>query len=143
MERPVRHLLDICFSWALRAFGPDQMANRPTRAIRILEEAAELCQAVDVDPSVALKVVADVYGRPVGVPRQEMGGILVTAYLFCSMNNWDPEDVFAAELNRVLAKPVEFFTRRNGEKINLVPERVKDPETGQLVRPNDYYPGQP
>ena len=50
--------------WAVRAFGLDHVANIPTRALRILEEAVELCQAVGVPQDKVDLCTDTVYKRP-------------------------------------------------------------------------------
>lgn len=114
----MKHLLKIAHDWAVRCFGT-QMTDMPTRSIRIVEEAIELCQAYGVERDVVADVLVNVYARPVGKVEQEMGGVLMTAYLMCEARGWNPEDIFVTELRRVLAKTTKHFEDRNAEKITI------------------------
>lgn len=109
----------IAFDWAIRAFGADHVYNHSVRSLRVAEEAVELAQAYGVDKRTMLHLVETVYSRPPGTPEQEMGGVLMTINVMCAAASADPDAVFERELLRVLAKPVEHFTRRNEDKIKL------------------------
>ena len=112
-------LTKIAFDWGVRCFGREQMSNHGTRSLRVVEEAIELCQAAGVSREDAYRVVSQVYERPAGEFKQEIGGVLMTAFLMCEMMSYDVEEVFTSELRRVLNKPPEHFAMRNKEKINL------------------------
>lgn len=109
----------IAFDWAIRAFGKKHVYNMPIRALRCAEEAVELCQAYNADKATMLQLVEAVYSREVGIPDQEIGGVLMSINVLCAANDYDPDRVFERELVRVLAKPVEHFTKRNQDKIDL------------------------
>lgn len=109
----------IALGWAIRAFGADHVYNPSVRSLRVAEEAVELAQAYGVDKRTMLHLVETVYSRPAGKPEQEMGGVLMTINVMCAASKADPDAVFERELMRVLAKPVEHFTRRNQDKIEL------------------------
>ena len=105
--------------WAVRSFGRDHVANAPTRALRILEEAAELCQAFQVPQEIVDLCTKTVYSQPPGYPVQEIGGVLLTTNILCAaLGNVEPDDVLEMELARVLAKPPEHFAKRNQEKVD-------------------------
>ncbi len=117
------HLLDIALDWGRRSFG-EQMNHPGTRALRVLEEAAELAQACGVPAETAKQCVNVVYDRPVGDVTQEVGGVLMTIFMFVRSlgflySGTDPIHYFVAELRRVLGKSPKHFTDRNQEKINL------------------------
>lgn len=109
----------IALDWAIRAFGAEHVYNNSVRSLRVAEEAVELAQAYGVDKKTLLHLVETVYSRPPGKPEQEMGGVLMTITVMCAASSCDPDAVFERELLRVLAKPVEHFTRRNQDKIEL------------------------
>ena len=142
----LQYLISIANDWATRCFGDEQMRDPLTRAIRLVEEAAELAQSVGVERTAVWEVVSEVYNREPGKPFQEMGGVFMTAFLMaqtlgrrCPHVSYDPITVFVAELRRVLAKSEDptYFAKRNAEKINLTKfeERVvRDPfETCRLA----------
>jgi hypothetical protein len=123
----MRNLLAIALDWAKRSFGEDQMKNPGTRALRVVEEAIELCQSVHVDKALVHQCVDEMYAREPGDPVQEIGGVLMTIYLFIASMGWmyggdSPGFYFAKELRRVLDKEAKnpgIFAKRNAEKINL------------------------
>lgn len=115
MQATVRIALD----WAIRAFGAAHVYNMPIRALRCAEEAVELCQAYNVDKATMLRLVDTVYAREAGTPDQEIGGVLMTINVLCGAHDYNPDALFERELLRVLAKPVEHFTKRNQDKIDL------------------------
>lgn len=122
--------------WAVRAFGRDHVANAPVRALRILEEAVELCQAFKVPPEKVAACVEIVYSRPPGDPVQELGGVLLTTNILCAaLGNIEPDDLLEMELARVLAKSPEHFAKRNLEKIDVPAQdntAPKNAETGEI-----------
>ena len=111
----IRALAQIAYQWGVRAFGGLHMVDPKVRALRLLEEAAELAQAAGVPEGQAALCVQHVYKRPPGNMLQEMGGVFVTALVFCEARGWDPEQVVLEEVQRVLAKP---FAQRNQAKLD-------------------------
>ena len=128
----LRHMIDVAYDWAVRSF-PGQMNNQKTRALRLVEEAIELCQAVGVDEGDVLKTLAHVYAGEPGEPYQEMGGVLLTAFLMarCLEPQSSPLDIFSDELRRVLAKDPAIWAARNANKVNVDVARP-----GSLERPD-------
>jgi hypothetical protein len=59
-------------------FGAEIAADKSIRNHRFLEEALELVQANGCSQSEAHQLVEYVFGRPIGDPDQEMGGVMVT-----------------------------------------------------------------
>jgi hypothetical protein len=113
-----RPLYYIAYDWACRCFGSAHVHNQGVRSLRIAEEAVELCQAHGVPKDKMQDLVQIVYARPRGVAIQELGGLLMTTYIYCAANVVDPEEVFITELRRVLEKAPEHFAKRNQEKID-------------------------
>jgi hypothetical protein len=73
-------------AWMLDCFGDEISADRLERNHRFLEEALELVQACGATKDDALQLVNYVFGRPVGDPIQEVGGVLVTLATLCQAN---------------------------------------------------------
>ena len=118
----LKSLLGIALDWATRSFGEQQMHNPGTRSLRVVEEAIELCQSCDVPQETVELCVREVYARPKGVVNQEVGGVLMTIYLFIAglghlYGGDDPEWYFVTELRRVLGKPPKHFADRNAAKV--------------------------
>jgi hypothetical protein len=115
----MRFISQVIYDWGCRCFGIEHMQNRQVRAVRLLEEAIELCQAVSVSENQVVQVVDVVYRRPPGSERQELGGVLLTAHALAVARGWDPEHVLEDEVHRCLSKPPEHFAARNQEKLDL------------------------
>jgi NTP pyrophosphatase (non-canonical NTP hydrolase) len=105
--------------WAVRSFGAAHVSNRPLRALRIVEEAIELAQALGVPKGKIDLCTENVYKRPVGTMAQELGGVLLTTNILCASCGFEPDRMLEMELGRVLAKPPEHFAKRNQDKLDL------------------------
>lgn len=115
----MKHLQMLAQAWAIRAFGNAHVTDPRLRALRLLEEAIELAQAEGVARHLVDHCTEVVYSRPVGIANQEIGGVMMTAAIYCGCKGLELDDVLMTELNRVLSKPLEQFTKRNQDKINL------------------------
>lgn len=76
-------------------------ADLRTRIDRYLEESFELAQALDYDPGRIAAIRDYVFGRPVGEPRQETGGVMVTLASLCHAAEIDLMVEAECELARV------------------------------------------
>lgn len=102
--------------WARRAFP--RLFNDPgVRRRRFLEEALELFQSLGGEESEVDSLASYVFGRPVGHPPQEIGGVMVTLYSLAEMHGFNVEEAERVEIERVLTKPIEHFQRRDAEKV--------------------------
>lgn len=70
--------------WTVEVFGDAKAYDKMTRNFRFAEEATELVQACGLTKEEMLSVVDYVYGRPVGVPHQEVGGVMTTLASLCN-----------------------------------------------------------
>jgi NTP pyrophosphatase (non-canonical NTP hydrolase) len=106
--------------WAHETFGGIENFDPCTvqeRARRFLEEAIELCQAVEVTRA-ECDVVADyVYARPAGTIFQEIGGVMVTLNTLAEVCGESVARSEAAEWERVQAKSKAHFEARHREKM--------------------------
>ena len=107
----------VIFNLGIRCFGEDHMYDKQARALRLLEEAIELCQAVEVPKDQAARCVDIVYSRPSGTIGQELGGVLVCAHAFAFGQGYDIDAIMEKEVLRCLSKNPEHFASRNEEKI--------------------------
>jgi hypothetical protein len=81
---------------------PDAMLPEQ-RAFRFIEEAVELVQAVGTSKADVLRVVDYVYGRPVGVVGQEIGGVSVTLAGLANSVDRSVDGCAEVELERCIA----------------------------------------
>lgn len=101
--------------WMMECFGPMILGDREERNHRFLEEALELVQACDCTQSEAHQLVDYVYGRPIGEPHQEAGGVMVTLAALCLANALDMHEAGETELARVWTK-VEAIRAKQAAK---------------------------
>jgi len=89
--------------WLIECFGPTIAGDREERNQRFMEEALELVQSCGCTASEAHKLVGYVFGRPVGEPAQEVGGVMVTLAALCLANDLDMHVAGEKELARINA----------------------------------------
>lgn len=106
-------------NWVLTCFGTTVAADVVERNYRFLEEALELVQSLGCSREDALKLVDYVYGRPVGEPRQEAGGVEVTLNALCSAAGIDASDAAEVELARIWRK-LEVIREKQKQKPRFV-----------------------
>lgn len=101
--------------WLLACFGELIAGDREERNHRFLEEALELVQACGCTAHEAHQLVDYVFGRPVGEPSQEVGGVMVTLAALCLANDLDMEKDAEIELKRIWTK-VEAIRAKQAAK---------------------------
>lgn len=89
-------------NWLMACFSQEVCRDITERNHRFLEEALELVQSKGCTSSEAHQLVDYVFGRPVGDPFQEVGGVKVTFSALCSAIDIDEEAAGEAELARIL-----------------------------------------
>lgn len=87
--------------WLLACFGEMIAGDREERNHRFLEESLELVQSCGCTACEAHQLVDYVFGRPVGEPPQEVGGVMVTLAALCLANGLDMHDAAEVELARI------------------------------------------
>lgn len=87
--------------WVLQCFGEALTYDLGERNRRFLEESLELVQSLGCSRGEAHQLVDYVYGRPVGEPAQEAGGVLVTLAALCRAAGLDMHQAGEEELARV------------------------------------------
>ncbi|WP_321878433.1 Lar family restriction alleviation protein [Paraburkholderia bannensis] len=87
--------------WMMECFGAEISADRAERNHRFFEEATELVQACGMTASEAHQLVDYTFGRPVGEPHQEVGGVMVTLAALCLANSMDMHTDGETELARI------------------------------------------
>lgn len=112
--------------WMLACFGEEISKNTTERNHRFLEEALELVQALGCTQSEAHQLVDYVYGRPIGEPTQEAGGVMVTLAALCTASDLDMSVAGATELARVWTK-VEAIRAKQAAKPKHSPLPIAAP----------------
>lgn len=88
--------------WYERLFkGTPYEHNTKTLAFRFFEEASELVQSAGMTYEEAQRQLKYVFGRPVGEPRQEVGGTVITLQHLATALEVDIEDAAIEELDRI------------------------------------------
>lgn len=90
--------------WMAECFTPDIVNDVVERGDRFCEESIELLQANGYDRERILRLVDYVYGRPVGDPFQEVGGVLLALSAYCSALDIDMDVAGEVEMMRVWTK---------------------------------------
>jgi hypothetical protein len=92
-----RRVLD----WMMACFSAEVCRDGQERNHRFLEESLELVQSLGCTASEAHQLVDYVFGRPIGEPTQELGGVMVTLAALCHPHELDMQDAAEKELARV------------------------------------------
>lgn len=104
--------------WLQACFGSVIASDRAERNHRFLEEALELVQACDCTQHEAHQLVDYVYGRPVGVARQEVGGVMVTLAALCLAHSMDMHADGETELERIWTKVEQIRAKQAAKPRN-------------------------
>lgn len=87
--------------WMKECFGAEISADKVERNDRFIEEALELVQATGYSADRAHALVDYVFGRDVGEPTQEVGGVMVTLAALCLAHGLDMHSAGETELARI------------------------------------------
>lgn len=109
-QRQARLARFVVATWGQDAAAPHE------RALRLLEEALELVQAVGVIEEQAGRLVKYTFGRPAGDPQQEAGGVGIALLGMAASLGFSADKAEAAELARIEALPAEHFRKRHNAK---------------------------
>lgn len=104
-----------CVRWAIHTFGDGVVRDTGLRALRFMEEAAELTQATGLSRLDAHRMVDYAYNRQPGQPAQEVGGVMVTLAVLCGVWAIDLDEAADAEIKRCWTK-VDAIRARQAEK---------------------------
>lgn len=101
--------------WMIACFGAEISADRVERADRLLEEVFELLQSGGYDPARVLSLRDYVWGREIGDPAQEVGGVMVTLAAYSLAHDLDMHVAGETELARIWTK-VEKIRAKQADK---------------------------
>ncbi|MDT0618444.1 hypothetical protein RM531_08140 [Salinisphaera sp. P385] len=90
--------------WMQACFGEMVAGDAEERNYRFLEEAIELVQSCGATSESCHQLVDYVFGRPVGEPHQEVGGVQITLAALCLAQGLDMDAAGEDELARVWRK---------------------------------------
>ena len=123
--------------WMLACFGAEIAADKAERNHRFLEEALELVQATGCSAGEAHQLVDYVYGRPVGEPVQEIGGVMVTLAALCLAHGMDMHGAAETELARIWTKVEQIRAKQAAKpKHSPLPEMVVMAQNTFPINPN-------
>lgn len=123
--------------WMMECFGPTIAADRVERNHRFLEEALELVQSLGCTASEAHQLVDYTFGRPIGEPAQEVGGVMVTLAALCLANTLDMHAAGETELARISAPAmVEKIRAKQAAKPKHSPLPETPANPGEAVATN-------
>jgi hypothetical protein len=105
-------------NWVESRLGKRAMA-RHERAMRMLEEAIELAQALGVSQSDARRIWIHVYSKPPGAPEQELGGAALTLLACAEGCGFTLSHCAEKELCRIESLPQEKFRKRQALNASL------------------------
>lgn len=121
--------------WLLACFGELIAGDREERNHRFLEEALELVQSCGCSASEAHQLVDYVFGRDVGDPAQEVGGVMVTLAALCLANGLDMHEAGETELSRIWTKVEAIRAKQAAKpKHSPLPVSTADPQQAQRDR---------
>lgn len=117
---PASSFQDAVGKWMDQCFIPSLYSNMVERGDRLLEEVLELLQATGYDQKRVATLVNYVFGRPVGDPGQEVGGVMITLAGFCYVAGLDMHAEGQRELDRIRQPEVMAKIRAKQEAKNAL-----------------------
>lgn len=121
-------------AWMDQCFPPALSSNMTERGDRLLEEVLELLQAHGYDSARVPTLVNYVFGRPIGEPAQEVGGVMVTLAAYCSVAGLNMQADGQAELDRINQPEVMARIRAKQEAKNAL--QFDTPLPGNAAQPS-------
>lgn len=86
--------------WIIACFGKEIRDDKRERNWRLIEEALELVQSLDIRKIDVQRLVDYVFERPKGEPKQEVGGVMTTLNALCNANDLNVAGCGIEELKR-------------------------------------------
>ncbi|MGP1715571.1 MAG: hypothetical protein ACTS9Y_00195 [Methylophilus sp.] len=103
--------------WVIKAFGQLHNNDKASRIHRAVEELLELAQSLNCTKEEVLQLVDYVFSRPVGEPKQELGGVMLTAAALANAFGMDMYECALTELARVnVPEIIEKIRRKEASK---------------------------
>lgn len=102
--------------WALTCFGYEESKNTQERFFRFGEEALELLQAGGVTREHLAELIDQVYNKPPGELKQEIGGVSTTLAALCESLDIDLEEAAVSELDLIWER-MDIIREKHKNKI--------------------------
>lgn len=118
ITRPEELRRTVALKWAVSIFG-EGAEDGEERAMRFIEEATELVNAVGLSASVVHAIVERIYTRQKGDRGREMGQAMLTLELLAEVYGIDPSQCADVEFARIQAIPKEEWERRHAAKVSI------------------------
>lgn len=104
--------------WAEQTFGPIAL-NHEERALRFVEEAIELANALNVSHVALQAIVARVWNKSPGNVERELGQAQLTLELLSKAIGISADDEAMKEFYRIQSVPKEEWARRHAAKVAI------------------------
>lgn len=128
--------------WMQETFGPEISGDRMERCDRLVEEVLELVQSLEYPPERIAELTAYTYGRPVGDPVAEVGGVMVCLAALCLAGGMDMHAAAETELARIWTM-VEAIRAKQATKPHRSPLPMKVDRFAEPSRPKPSRPTGP
>jgi hypothetical protein len=125
--------------WMRECFGDVIPFDKVERGDRLLEEVFELLQSCGYDPDRVLELRRYVWGRPVGEPAQELGGVMVTLAAYSLAFGLDMHGAGETELARIWTK-VEAIRAKQAAKPRGIACPIDPALSASTARPASAQP---
>jgi len=124
------------WAWLKKCFGDEAYVyTKEERCARVIEEFAELMQALDYPADQVLLGVSKVYARShSGEVEQEIGGVYVTLAALCATLNVNGEALADLELSRVEGKIPEI---REKNRVRRFVNQINEANMGWTANEED------
>lgn len=125
------------YQWVADTFGANTL-HTSERAMRFVEEAIELVQAVGLSAVVVHRIVDHVYAKPPGGLAQEIGGCGTTLLALAAAHGVSADDAERAEFERVLKIDPARFRERHDAKARAGIAVFSQPLTPARALPHGF-----
>lgn len=133
VDSPVQDFQKRVNAWMMECFSMEICRDTVERNHRFLEEALELVQSLGCTQSEAHQLVDYVFGREVGEPTQEVGGVIVTLAALCLANDFDMMQCGETELARIWTKIDKIREKQAAKpKHSPLPQSFASPGQGSV-----------
>lgn len=106
--------------WLLRCFGTEIAYDKTERCFRFTEESLELVQSLGITKEQVLQLVEYVFDRPIGEPKQEVGGVMVTLAALCFAADLNLETCANDEYERILLNIDKIRAKHFSKPVNVL-----------------------